>query len=164
MRPWLPLLAGSALYAAALLWSAAELPPAGVPVHFDASGTPTRFGTRGEFLAFGTLFGALLAAVGLGTYLLVTRGPLTMVNIPHKEYWTHPERVTRLRRMLGQDMSVTFGVVLAFLAFVPVGTVHATTAQPPRLPVGPMWIVVGLLVAGLALWCVWLARYRYRPS
>lgn len=164
MRPWFPLLAGAALYAAALLWAAAELPPDGVPLHFDASGTPTRFGARAEFLGLGALFGAIMFLVGAGVYLLVTRGPLTVVNVPHKDYWMHPDRVPRLRRMLAHDMGWTFGAMLAFLAVVPLSTVYATREQPPQLPVGPVWSVVGVLVVGIVGWCVWLTRYRYRPA
>lgn len=164
MRPWVPLLAGSACYVAALLWAALELPPEGVPMHVDAAGTPTRLGTRADFLALGALVGTLLVLVGAGTCLLATRGPLTALNVPHKQYWTHPQRVARLRSMLAHDMGWTFGVLLAFLAVVPVSAVYATRVQPPRLPAGPVWTVVGLLVAGLVVWCAWLARYRYRPS
>ncbi|SFM97260.1 hypothetical protein SAMN05216207_1005225 [Pseudonocardia ammonioxydans] len=164
MRSWFPLFAGALCYAAALLWAAGELPPDGVPLHFDAGGTPTSFGTRSRFLGLGALFGVIMAVVGTGTCLLAARGPLGVLNIPHKEYWTRPEHVPRLRRMLAHDMAWTFGVVLAFLSVVPLATVHAVQQQPVRLPVGPVWLTVGVLVVGLVAWCVWLARYRYRPS
>lgn len=164
MRPWFPLLAGALCYAAALLWAAAELPPDGVPMHFDPAGTPTWFGTRTQFLGLGALFGTIMAVVGTGTYLLVTRGSLATINVPHKEYWTHPERVAQLRRMLGHDMGWTFGVVLLFLSVIPLSTVHALREEPTRLPVGPVWLVVGVLVLGIIGWCVWLGRYRYRPT
>ncbi|GAA1397173.1 hypothetical protein GCM10009613_49440 [Pseudonocardia kongjuensis] len=163
MRPWFPLLAGSVFYAAALLWAATELPPDGVPLHFDAGGTPTWFGTRTQFLGFGALFGLFMIGTGAGLYALVARGPLGAVSVPHKEYWMHPRRAGRLRRMLAEDMGRLFGAVVAFLALVPVAAVHATRVDPPRLPVGPVWVAVTVLVLGIVAWCVWQTRYRYRP-
>ncbi|MEV1293220.1 hypothetical protein [Pseudonocardia sp. NPDC049635] len=164
MRPWFPLLVGSVFYLAALLWAATELPPDGVPLHFDAAGAPTRFGTRAEFLGFGTVVGLVMIGTGVGVYALVMRAPLNAISVPHKEYWTHPSRSARLRRMLAEDMGRLFGVIVAFLALVPVATVYATRADPVRLPAGATWLAVAVLVVGLVVWCVWQTRHRYRPA
>ncbi|WP_224389285.1 hypothetical protein [Pseudonocardia sp. ICBG1293] len=164
MRPWFPLLAGSVFYAFALVWAAGELPDDGVPLHFDPTGAPTAFGSRTRFLTLGTLFGLLVAGIGAGLHRLVTTGSLTRISVPHREYWTAPQRVGRLRHMLAEDMGRIFGGTLLLLTAVPVTAVYATRVQPPRLPVGPVWVVLALLVAGIVGYCVYLARYRYRPA
>lgn len=158
------MLVGTGCYLASLAWAGIELPPDRVPMHFDASGSPTWFGTRTQFLGAGAVFGGIMIALGVGCHLLVTRGSLGTVNVPHKEYWVHPDRIARLRRMLATDMGWTFGVTLLFLSVVPLSAVHALTRRPPELPAGPVWVVVTVSVVGTAGWCVWLARYRYRPK
>lgn len=164
VRPWFPLLAGSVFYAFALVWAAGELPEDGVPLHFDPAGVPTAFGTRAGFLALGTLFGLLVAGIGAGLYRLVTTGSLAWVSVPHRDYWTAPQRVGRLRHMLAEDMGRTFGGTLLLLTAVPVAAVYATRSEPARLPVGPVWVVLVLLVVGIVGYCVYLGRYRYRPA
>ncbi|WP_145981438.1 DUF1648 domain-containing protein [Pseudonocardia sp. HH130629-09] len=164
MRPWFPLLAGAVFYAFSLVWAAGELPADGVPLHFDPAGVPTAFGSRAGFLTLAALFGLLVAGTGSGLHRLVTTGPLTRVSVPHREHWMRPQRVGRLRRMLAEDMGRIFGATLLLLTAVPVATVYATRAQPPRLPVGPVWVVLTLLVAGIVGYCVYLTRHRYRPT
>lgn len=164
VRPWFPLLAGSVFYAFALVWAAGELPEDRVPLHFDPTGVPTAFGSRAWFLTVGTLFGLLVAGIGAGLYRLVATGSLARVSVPHRDYWTAPQRIGRLRHMLAEDMGRTFGATLFLLTVVPVTAVYATRTDPPRLPVGAVWVVLALLVAGIVGYCVYLARYRYRPA
>jgi hypothetical protein len=50
VRAWLSLAVGGVLYATAVGWSAASLPPDGLPLHVTADGTVDRFGSRAEAL------------------------------------------------------------------------------------------------------------------
>lgn len=164
MRAWAALAAGGVLYAAAVLWSVPRLPRNGVPLHFDADGTADRFGSRAEALTAQVLIGVVMLGLGVGVVCLVRWGPLTLVNVPHKTYWTSAERRPRLRRMLALDVGVLMGATLAAMALLPVATVAALGSDPVGLPPSVLWSVVGGYVLAVLLWCGWSGRYRYRPD
>ncbi len=163
MRGWLVVAVGAALYAGAVVWMAGQLPPTGVPVHFDASGTPDRFGSRAEAVGSAATAGAVVAAIAVAALALVRWAPVRLLNVPHREYWTAPERVDRFRRMVGRDLALLLGGTLALLSLLPIGTVLATRADPVALPGLLAWALAGYLVA-VGLWALWVVRYRYRPD
>lgn len=164
VRPWLALATSGVLYACAVVWSAARLPPDGVPLHFGADGAADRFGSRAELLTGHIVLGALMLGVGIGVVCLARWGPLSLMNVPHKDYWTSAERRPRFRRMLALDLALMMSAVIVFLGLVPVAGVAAVNADPAGLSPFALWSVVGLFVLALLLWCLWLAKYRYRPG
>ena len=163
MRAWLTLAAGAAVYAAALAWAAGRLPPDGVPMHFGAGGAADGFGSRGAALTAMVLVGAGLLALGAGLVLLIHRGPLESVNLPHREHWLTEERRPRLRRMLGVDMAVLIGGTLAYLSIIPVSTALAAAAPDRAVAPAALWTPTAVYLLGVLARVVWMARYRYRP-
>ncbi len=79
------------VYALAVWWAAVRLPVDDVPLHFGASGLADAFGTRAEALAGHIGFGMLMVGLGVASIVLARRGPLRLVNMPYKDYWTAPE-------------------------------------------------------------------------
>ncbi len=163
MRAWLTLGAGAAVYAAAVVWAAGRLPPDGVPLHFDAAGAADRLGSRGAALTAMGLVGVGMLALGAGLVLLIHRGPLRSMNLPHREYWLTEERRPRLRRMLALDMAVIMGGTLAYLSFIPVSTALAAAAPDRAVPPVVLWTPTAVYFPAVLALVVWIARYRYRP-
>ena len=84
-------------------------------------------------------------------------------NVPHREYWSAPERQPRFRRMIGWDLAVLLGGTLALLGLLPVGTVLAVRSDPVRLP-GILLLPLLAYLVGVAVWVVVAVRHRYRPD
>lgn len=163
MRAWVLLAAGAVLYGLAAAWAVAHLPADGIPIHFTASGRPDRFGGRDQVVRLWVSLGAGMLALGVALVLLARRGPLRLMNVPHREYWTAARREPLLRRMLAVDSAAVMGATLVLLACIPVWTVLATRDPGGALPPLVLWLPVALYLGGLAAWTVWLVVRRYRP-
>ena len=156
--------AGTLVYLASVLWTTTQLPVDGVPLHFDASGTVDRFGTRDDAISAYSVLGGLVTLIAIGSLCLARWGPLTLVNTPHKEYWTTQERRSRFRRMMTDDLGLVMGILLAYLSTIPFATAWALRSDPPALPPHLLWIPLAALVIATIVWCVWLSRVRYDPA
>ena len=163
VRAWLVVSASGAVYALSVLWSATQLPASGVPLHFGADGSADRFGSRAEALTASIVFGAVMLAITAAVVLLSRHAPLDLINVPHKNYWIAPERIQAFRRMLAWDIALFMSVTITLLSIIPIGTVLALRADPVGFSAVTMWLLLGLYLLGVALWAIWLARYRYRP-
>lgn len=164
MRPWFALASGAALYALAVLWSGMQLPPEGVPRHFDAAGLADSFGSRSEALSSHIAFGGIMLGLGIGTVCLARWGPLRLVNIPHKNYWLRVDRRPVFRRMLANDLGIMMGCTLGFLGLIPLGSVFALQFDPVGLPGVVMWLAFAVYMIALFVWCGWLTMRRYKPA
>jgi hypothetical protein len=162
MRAWLVVAASGAVYALSVLWSAMQLPASGIPLHFGVDGSADRFGSRAEALTSSIVFGALMFAVTVAVVLVSRHAPVDLINVPHKNYWTAPERIQAFRRMLAWDIALFMSVTMTLLSIIPIGTVLALRAEPVGFSAVTIWLVLGPYLLGVALWAIWLARYRYR--
>lgn len=146
-----------------MVWAyAAAVLPERVPVHFGPLGEADRFASRTEALV-------TLGLVGLGTALtfvlvdfLLRRGDMSMLNIPHKQWWTAAEqRRDRARVLMRDDMHVFGAATMLLLVVVAASTVVAAQADEPRLG----WGFFVALFAYLVFTGVWLVRMHgaYHP-
>ncbi|MCV2489616.1 DUF1648 domain-containing protein [Geodermatophilus sp. YIM 151500] len=135
--------------------------PERVPMHFGASREADEFGDRATFLALAAGAGALLAALFGGAAALVERVPLTVVTVPHPDYWKAPERAPELRRRLRTDLLVIGALTLLLLAVVFAFSGEAAVRGGPLSAWVP--VVLGGYVAVVLAYCVHLATRRYRP-
>jgi hypothetical protein len=97
-------------------WAATTLPREDVPLHFGIDGRADRFGSRAEVLWTFGLLGAGVLALFAGTVVVARRGSLTLMNVPHKDYWMAAERSPQFRRMLVADLAGLGGVTMLLLA------------------------------------------------
>ncbi|MFC4943537.1 DUF1648 domain-containing protein [Pseudonocardia sp. GCM10023141] len=161
MRPWGILFVGAAWYAAVAVWAAVRIPPGEVPVHFGIDGTADRFGSAGQALTLALLPGIIVLLLGVGLVLLVRRGPLRVLNIPHKDYWLTAAREPLLRRMLAVDVASLLCATLVFLSLIPVWIVEG--ARGGAGSSSPLVLLpVAVFVVAVPVWSVWLVRVRYR--
>lgn len=163
MRPWIGIGTGAIVYALVTFWAARRIPEDGVPTHFTEAGVADRFGSATEVVAVWAGLGLGMIVLAIAAVLLVRHGPLGIVNVPDKGYWTAPGRVRTLRRMLADDISLVMGATIIFVALVPVWMVLA--ARSPDGSVTPLtiWLPAALYLVGVASWTCWLVRGRYRP-
>jgi hypothetical protein len=129
--------------------------------HFDIAGTPNAWSSHRGYVM-------LLVAVGL----LLPFGIVKMVawlgavrpawlNVPYREYWLEPSRRDEGMRRIADHMW-WLACLMTYLALgVHLLLVQAHETAPPQLRTGPFLIVLGLFLAGLAIWIVaFYARLR----
>jgi hypothetical protein len=134
MRAWAALLASSSvLYALVTAWAATQLPPDGMPLHFDAGGTADRLGSRSEAMTTSAVLGVVMLGLGVGLVLLARYGPLRAMNIPHKPCWLAEYREPEVRRMRPGGMALIISAPLVFLSLIPLWTVLGAKAHGDAL-------------------------------
>ena len=146
---------------AALVWDRLPEPMAS---HFGAGGVPNAWSSRGRFfLVLGVAGGGvtlLLANIGS----LLRWLPRSIVNLPHREYWSTDERWPIALAKTTVWMA-WFGVATAaLLLWVVELTLRANLAAGP-LPAAPMWGSLALYLGFAVSWLVGLQRaFRPPPS
>jgi len=149
---------------AMLLLIVAGLLPGRVPMHFDASGDVDRWAGRTEAVVTFGLVGLFVVAALGGTAAAAGRIPLSLVNVPHKSWWTaEPARERRMREMLRVDMYRLGTATLIFFGVLVVLTVRAARLATPHLDAW-LWVAVGLYLAVVVGLLVHDSRVRYRPE
>ncbi|WP_181407589.1 DUF1648 domain-containing protein [Nocardioides sambongensis] len=151
---------GSCLaYAAAWVLACVRLPDR-VPLHFGGGGDVDRWGGRTEALVTFAVLG--LAMIALFAGLAAVRVPTSMLNVPHKEWWTATtEREERMRTMMREDGLRLGAATLLLLTAVLLLTVRAAGLAEPRLD-GWFAVALGLYLAYLAGFTLHAFRVRYR--
>lgn len=146
-----------------VVWAyAAAVLPDRVPVHFGPLGEADRFASRTEALVTFGILGLVTAGVFVLTDVLMRRGDMSMLNIPHKQWWTAtPERQARARAVMSDDMHLFGAATMLLLVVVEISTVLAGQADEPRLG----WGFFVAFFAYLVFTGVWVVRmYRaYHP-
>jgi uncharacterized membrane protein len=148
--------------AAQILFFAAQLPEH-VASHFDASGRPDGWSSRGAILGMYIGLCLFLALTFWGCIVLVGRVPSTMLNVPNREYWLSGERRAETIRYLQRQLAwFAVGTVL-FLAAVMQMVMQANITGGGHLPTAEFWL---LLIGYLVLTFGWVFRLiaRFRAT
>lgn len=140
------------------IWLTSAALPSNMASHFGAGGAANGFMSRGAYV--GVMLGVTLIApllVALSGQL-VNVLPTRLINLPHREYWLAPQRRAATIASLSR-LSVYFASALVvFLCFVHWLVVRANEAPVPRLEPVPMFVGLGLFLAGTAVWLIVLVR------
>ena len=153
--------ASAAGYGSLLVWQAFNLPDR-VPGHVGLFGEVTRWGTRGEHLTIGV--GSLALMLGLFALLPRVMGRMntSMLNLPHKAYWSRPENWPVAQRMLAEDMGWLGAGMLAFFTYAMWFNGAIARGENPN-----PWlflVVVGLTLAAAIGYGIWASvGSRWRP-
>jgi len=76
--------------------------PETVPSHFGASGRPDAWSSKSFFVIFYLVIVAVNAILFSSLSFWMSRLPVSLINLPHKEYWLAPERKEKTLMMLAQ--------------------------------------------------------------
>ncbi len=153
----------SAAYAGVLLIAAVTLPER-VPIHFGPGGEADRVVSRQEALVTFAVVGLATGVLMVGLAAWMRRAPLTMVNVPHKDWWTAtPAREARLRARLETDLLGIGALTMALLVVVQVLTVRVADDPSPSLGPAAAAAIVAYVALLLGL-VAWMVTRRYRPG
>jgi len=153
---WLLALAQNAVY-----W---QYLPERVATHFNGSGKPDGWMSRDNatmtMMALQTLIPLMFIALGYAIY----RIPTSLINIPHREFWLHPDRRDASVQFIARNTAVfSLGLSLFFLGINHL-TFRANTNGGVLEPVG-FWVLMGCFLAFTCLWTFWLlVRFRLPKS
>ncbi len=123
-------------------WYWSQLPEQ-VATHFDLNGKPDAWMSKTPAVLMMCFFQLGLPLFLLGTSTLTSWLPSSMINIPHRDYWLHPERrVSTLAfvALIMNSMAVlvsTFIMALNHLTFI---------ANRDGAPLNSVWFALAMLV------------------
>jgi hypothetical protein len=152
---WLLALALNAFY-----W---QYLPERVATHFNASGKPDGWMSRDAatltMLGLQTLMPLLFLALGFAMY----RIPSSMINIPHREFWLHPDRRDASIQFIARSTAAfSLGLSLFFLGINHL-TFRANSNDQILEPVG-FWSLMACFLAFTSAWVFWLLTRFRLPS
>ena len=142
---------------AQVLWFSTKLPDP-VASHFGPNGQPDAWMSRTGFLAM-----LVLLQVGMAGFMLaIAYGmkwiPASLLNMPNKEYWLHPDRRDESLRKNGSMLILISGLTGIFLAVIDQLICETNVRANGPLPQGVLFLALGLYlvavigVAGYGLW------------
>lgn len=154
-----PVLVGAWIGSLAYLVYSAKLLPDHVASHFNFAGQPDQWSSR-EFYLIG------MGLVSLGVPLLLLGIPRTMsrlparyINVPHREYWLAPERLSATVSTIGHYLQWYVCLLLVFLTGIQVLVVIANQSVPVALPNSAMFAMLGGFLLGTVIWLWRLLRH-----
>lgn len=132
--------------------------PAFVATHFAAGGRPNGWQTQAAFYYTELFAVALATLLGFGVPALVAVLPVSLINVPNKEYWFGAER--RENTLAYFRMSFAwFGCgLLAFLIFVNELVFRANLTTPRQLNTTAFVTALFLFLGFTAVWTIRLIR------
>ncbi len=138
--------------------------PERVASHFNAAGVANGWMLPSTYLRFIAAFGVvfpLLWAVGLPRLLRGT--PVSLWNLPHRDYWLAPERRRETQAYLATQFRWIACLTVGFTAGVHASVVQANVGPAPHLN-GPIGSVTGIFLVAGAVWTFLLwRRFARRP-
>ena len=142
---------------------AATMPPV-LATHFGGSGAPNGWQTQSQFFILElTLLGVcLLLAFGIPRLIGVL--PISLVNVPNKEYWLAPERRVETLAFFKTQFAWFGCIFLAFLLAINQLVYKANQTQPRHLDNTTFVIALFAFLAYVGIWTVRLVVYFSRTK
>jgi len=138
--------------------------PETVASHFGGRGEPNAWSSKQFFFGLYWMMLALLGFLPTGASKILTAMPISLVNLPNKEYWLAPERRSGTLADFKYRISL-FSVVTTALIMVAIQLALRTNlATDRRFSTTPMWVV---LISYAAFVVTWLSQsfrnYSQKP-
>jgi uncharacterized membrane protein len=120
--------------------------------HFGSGGRPNGWQSQTGFFSLELVVVVMAAFFAFGVPRIIARVPLSLVNVPNKEWWFGPQR----RDSTQAFFRVQFGwfgcALLGFLLFVNELVFRANLASPRRLNGTAFTIAMLTFLAFVAIW------------
>lgn len=144
--------------------SSRALPPK-VASHFGPDGSANGYMWSRTYVHFMLAFVVLLPLFFNLVASAVARLPVTMINVPNRDYWLAPERRGLMADRLRRQMQMFSVMLVVFLCFVHWEVLRANRLVPPMLDNRRFMLGMGLFMAALIAWIVSLRRqFRLPPT
>ena len=131
--------------------------------HFDLQGNPDSWSSKPTFFAVyaGMLFG--VAGLLLGVGLAMRWIPVSLVNLPNKDYWLAPQRKSESLALVRCYLLWMTNATIALLAGCVHLTFRANLVRDPDL--GPaLMVIIGLYLVFTLVWCIGLFWQFRKPT
>lgn len=134
--------------------------PERVATHFNAAGKPDGWMGRDAatmmMIGLQTLMPLLFVAIAYMLYFI----PPSMINIPHREFWLHPDRRQASISFVARSTAAFSLGLSLFLLGMNHLTFLANTRHGVLNPLG-FWALLGTFLAFSGAWTAWLVmRFR----
>ena len=136
--------------------------PAVVGQHFGGDGRANGWASRDAFFILSWTVLLVISAIFIFTPRALRTVPVSLINLPNKDYWLAPERKEESLRFLEREMEWMGAMTVGFIALVLHLAVRANLNPEHRLENGAF---VTLLFAFLMATSGWIVRlYRRFPD
>jgi hypothetical protein len=147
------------LFAVVHFWRLYAQLPDVVAAHFDSGGTPNGWQTKSVFFAFFAGAVAIAAFLTFGIPAIFSKLPMSLINLPHREYWLAPERRAETLAFLDSSFA-WFGCVVLLVVIDAVNyaigrNLHPGAQLDPPVPI----YVLGGFFAFTILWSIRLLTH-----
>ena len=137
-----------------LMWQHRQMPDH-VASHFNWEGDADGWATKGTHLWMMVLvYGLMAFSFGI-LPLLISRLPVSLINLPHREYWLAPERVKGTVGLIRDRMANLGVITFLFFMIVNYQVGEANKLTPPKLPAAFIWGLMLYMVVVIA----WSVRF-----
>ncbi|HPR65054.1 MAG TPA: DUF1648 domain-containing protein [Thermoanaerobaculia bacterium] len=131
--------------------------PERMATHFDAAGNPNGWSSRPSFFILFWSMNAFMMLIFLLLPKLLKKMPVSLINLPNKDYWFTPERKDRAFNMMEEYMAwLGVGVMGLFIAIFQM-TFQANLTPDHKLGSGT-WLLLGLFMTYMTFWVVLFIR------
>ncbi len=126
--------------------------------HFNASGEPDGWmSKRNFFLLEGVILMLIVFEFTLLPYL-IGKMPLTLINMPNKEFWFAEERRAATLAVIGGYFE-WFAVSLCALFIAVNQMVFRANINRENLPSAEMWLILGAFIVFVVIWMIKFMRH-----
>jgi uncharacterized membrane protein len=160
--PALVLVLFYACFLAFWAWSGPQLPER-VATHFNGSGEPNGWMSRSTSQNFMLIFGLVFPLFVVLLSSIVRFLPVSVINLPHREYWLAPERREETIDYLLWHSLWFACLSVCFVIGMQYSIVKANQQTPPHLDTSFLLRMAGLFLAGTVVWVLILIQ-RFRHS
>ncbi len=137
--------------------------PEQVATHFNFAGEPNGWMSRQAHLWFMGVTGLLLPLLMIGVFAALRRLPVSLINVPHRDYWLAPERQADSFQYMFHHSLWLAAMMVAFLLGLNWLVVVANQRQPAQLSTPLVLTLGGCFLVGVVVWVVGLVRHFHRP-
>jgi uncharacterized membrane protein len=136
--------------------------PDQVAHHFGPSGKPDAWGSKTNFLIGYLATVAVIAAIFLGSCLIMPKIPDQMINLPNKDYWLAPDRRRQTLNYI-QSALLWFGS-LTMLLMLDIFHQSFQVNLGKATTLNHIWISLGIYSILSTIWCIAFIRKFYKKD
>ena len=132
--------------------------------HFGADWEPNGWMSRDIFMLTYIGLAAVVALSFLGSIVLMRKVPISLINLPRKEYWMAPERKEETLAYLSETMFRFHNITQTFLLAV-LHMVIDFNITGNKISSDTFWVLLAAYLGYTTLWTVSIiVRFARKPS